>query len=224
MLVRLNVGGVKYTTTQSTLTKYDSFLKSLVEHYVEGDCGIICDEKGRIFIDRNGKQFKYVLEFLRSDIIFSYEKEFLAEAEFYQIKPLIKALQEKPKIRESPQRGVQAGVVEFNIGGRIYTVSLENIRKTIELDGCREGYLRDVIHYMEDSHRNNGRFMFDEEGRFFVDRCGKSFDIIYKFLQYGIISQVCSDEFTINDSHFYLGYHNNPIERAVSEARKYMTK
>jgi hypothetical protein len=65
-VVRLNVGGIKYYTTKSTLSKYpDNMLNRLV-------CGDLptakCDD-GCIFIDRDGKLFEFVLGFLREDVL-----------------------------------------------------------------------------------------------------------------------------------------------------------
>ncbi|VEN64136.1 unnamed protein product [Callosobruchus maculatus] len=61
-LVELNVGGVAYTTTLTTLTsRADSTLADLFGSEKRPPK----DAKGRYFIDRDGVLFRYVLDFLR---------------------------------------------------------------------------------------------------------------------------------------------------------------
>lgn len=58
-IVRLNVGGHLYTTTKSTLDRHHSMpLMSILQN---------CDKEGNVFVDRNGRMFEYILEFLRTD-------------------------------------------------------------------------------------------------------------------------------------------------------------
>ncbi|KAK3102117.1 hypothetical protein FSP39_008910 [Pinctada imbricata] len=62
-IVNINVGGVKYSTYRSTLCKYpNSRLGAMFDGKIESER----DQKGRIFIDRNGRIFEYVLDYLRS--------------------------------------------------------------------------------------------------------------------------------------------------------------
>jgi len=61
-LIKLNVGGKKFTTTLSTLThKTDSMLAAMFS----GRYGHVMDDEGNIFIDRDGELFGHVLAFLR---------------------------------------------------------------------------------------------------------------------------------------------------------------
>ncbi|GAX25729.1 potassium voltage-gated channel Shal-related subfamily D member 1 [Fistulifera solaris] len=62
-IVRLNVGGSRYEVSRNTLTRYEgSMLASLISgKWKEGEG----DEE--IFIDRDGRRFGYILEYLRSD-------------------------------------------------------------------------------------------------------------------------------------------------------------
>lgn len=60
-IIKLNVGGVKFTTLKMTLDKHESFLSSLVSDRHN----VIKDEEGYIFIDRNGEIFKYIMKWLR---------------------------------------------------------------------------------------------------------------------------------------------------------------
>ncbi|EGG22170.1 hypothetical protein DFA_04288 [Cavenderia fasciculata] len=62
-IVNLNVGGRKYSTTKRTLTIYgDSFLGAMFS----GNFQLTFDQKGRVFIDRDGDLFQFILSFLRS--------------------------------------------------------------------------------------------------------------------------------------------------------------
>lgn len=64
-LITLNIGGTLYTTTNTTLcnpTAGDTFFTSLLS----GRFKSTLDKDGNFFIDRNGKYFKYVLEYLRT--------------------------------------------------------------------------------------------------------------------------------------------------------------
>ena len=83
MIIKLNVGGVKYYTTKETLENEDGFLKTLMKNDFDN-----VNEDGYYFIDRNGHIFKYILEYLRNltvnrflpeDILF----DLFIESEFY---------------------------------------------------------------------------------------------------------------------------------------------
>ncbi|XP_060083431.1 BTB/POZ domain-containing protein KCTD6-like [Ylistrum balloti] len=102
-LIHLNVGGVMYTTTRATLCKYrDSMLGAMFM----GSMMSTTDQKGRPFIDRDGEMFKYILNFLRSSKL-SLPNDFkdfdllAVEADFYQVQPLIEAIN---MLRDERQR------------------------------------------------------------------------------------------------------------------------
>lgn len=96
-IVTLNVGGILYTTTTSTLQKYpDSMLGALTS----GKHCTMLDNHGNIYIDRDGAMFRHVLNFLRTSALclpsdFSEMDLLVAEADFYQVKPLIDVLRHK---------------------------------------------------------------------------------------------------------------------------------
>ena len=61
-IVTLNVGGTKYTTSLSTLTKYpDSMLGAMFS----GRHALLLQEDGSYFVDVDGEFFRYVLLYLR---------------------------------------------------------------------------------------------------------------------------------------------------------------
>jgi arginine utilization protein RocB len=83
--IKLDVGGVHYTTSVTTLTSVpDSMLAAMFS----GRHTLHKNEEGRIFIDRNGKLFEYILDYLRDgEWIVTADPELLArlhrEMEYY---------------------------------------------------------------------------------------------------------------------------------------------
>lgn len=106
--VSLNVGGEIYTTTLDTLTRCrDSMLGAMFT----GQIPVLRDNKGNIFIDRDGKVFRYVLNYLRSsslDLPDSFTELALLqrEADFFQIHPL---LEEIRRYEASVPRSLRGG-------------------------------------------------------------------------------------------------------------------
>ncbi|XP_044306176.1 BTB/POZ domain-containing protein KCTD14 isoform X2 [Varanus komodoensis] len=96
-VIQLNVGGEIFTTTLSTLKKHPA--SKLAEMLVGGQSKFQMDSEGRYFIDRPGTYFAYILEFLRSaQVPRQCVQEVYKEALFYEIKPLIKQLEDSPQI------------------------------------------------------------------------------------------------------------------------------
>ncbi|XP_064637496.1 BTB/POZ domain-containing protein KCTD16-like [Lineus longissimus] len=96
-IIELNVGGVFYTTSISTLTKEDdSLLGSMFSG--KGKMTLVKDNKGKYFIDRDGVLFRYVLDYLRNQKLVLpenfHEKDRLkSEAEFYKLPNMVKCVQ-----------------------------------------------------------------------------------------------------------------------------------
>jgi len=61
-IIKINVGGTKYSTTQTSLVQYPS---SMLAAMFSGRHNVVKDEEGCAFIDRDGSLFQYVLAFLR---------------------------------------------------------------------------------------------------------------------------------------------------------------
>ena len=87
-IIKLNVGGRKFITRYTTLTGF-----GLAENFfiplLSGRFPIEKDEKGYIFIDRNGLYFEQVLDFLRTGELYCpthlSKSRLLQEAKFYGI-------------------------------------------------------------------------------------------------------------------------------------------
>uniref|UniRef100_H9GUF3 BTB/POZ domain-containing adapter for CUL3-mediated RhoA degradation protein 2 n=1 Tax=Anolis carolinensis TaxID=28377 RepID=H9GUF3_ANOCA len=98
--VRLNVGGCLYYTTVQVLTRHDTMLKAMFSGRME----VLSDKDGWILIDRCGKHFGSILNYLRDNTVALPKnrqeiKELMAEAKYYLIQGLVDlcqaALQDK---------------------------------------------------------------------------------------------------------------------------------
>ncbi|KAM6459958.1 BTB/POZ domain-containing adapter for CUL3-mediated RhoA degradation protein 2 isoform 1-T2 [Liasis olivaceus] len=98
--VRLNVGGSLYYTTVQVLTRHDTMLKAMFSGRME----VLSDKEGWILIDRCGKHFGTILNYLRDNTVILPKnrqeiKELMAEARYYLIQGLVDlcqvALQDK---------------------------------------------------------------------------------------------------------------------------------
>ncbi|KAJ3622356.1 hypothetical protein MTP99_002871 [Tenebrio molitor] len=87
--VKLNVGGCLHYTTIGTLTKHDTMLRAMFSGRME----VLSDSDGWILIDRCGKHFGAILNFLRDGSVSLPESskeiaELYAEAKYYCIAEL----------------------------------------------------------------------------------------------------------------------------------------
>ena len=139
-IVRLNVGGILFTTTKATLCRFpDSMLGAMFN----GSMPTTKDENGCYFIDRDGAMFGHVLNFLRSSQLalphdFQYFDQLAVEADFYQIDPLLQSiakLKHKQMHKPSPS-GRLLEVIEVRTGSTA-TMPTNNSRvKTIVSGRC----------------------------------------------------------------------------------------
>ncbi|KAL3317399.1 hypothetical protein Ciccas_003949 [Cichlidogyrus casuarinus] len=87
-IVALNVGGKLYETTEDTLTRHQNTFLSRLSQLDQKDAS------GRYFIDRDGKLFRYILDYCRYGVE-SVPKQLneatrlRAEAEFYELPELV---------------------------------------------------------------------------------------------------------------------------------------
>lgn len=137
-LVNFNVGGIKYTTTMSTLSsdqnsklyKYAYFTINGIEthdkeynfdgffNFTDSNSGGIAN----IFIDRDGKNFQYILNFLRDGEVICPDDPFvyqslLSEAKFYSLSKLVEALSriiQKPEVISDPKLEIPEPIPEMD--------------------------------------------------------------------------------------------------------------
>ncbi|RWS22601.1 hypothetical protein B4U80_11371, partial [Leptotrombidium deliense] len=103
--VKLNVGGTLHYTTIGTLTKHDSMLRAMFSGRLE----VLTDSEGWILIDRNGKHFGTILNYLRDGSVPLPDNqrelmELLAEAKYYLIQELIDACESVLQRCKEPQQ------------------------------------------------------------------------------------------------------------------------
>jgi hypothetical protein len=97
-VVELNVGGVFYSTALSTLTKEaDSLLADMFSGKPGSGAGLVKDQKGKYFLDRDGVLFRYVLDYIRNGKLVLpenfHEKERLKqEAEHFRLPAMARSI------------------------------------------------------------------------------------------------------------------------------------
>ncbi|KAK9906838.1 hypothetical protein WJX75_008901 [Coccomyxa subellipsoidea] len=110
--VTLNVGGCKYTTTATTLRNAPA--PSLFNAMFSGRHALQPDENGCFFLDRDGRHFHDILNFLRDGTFsypedgadFKYLLELRAEAEYYCLSSLVEQIDRFPFSLTRVQRAV----------------------------------------------------------------------------------------------------------------------
>ncbi len=138
-IIRLNVGGIPYTTTKATLSKYPN---SMIGAMFNGSMSTTVDDDGRYFIDRDGEMFAHVLNFLRSSRLalpdgFKCFDQLAVEADFYQIEPLIQAVSELRKEPEPKSYCRFLEVLEVRTGSTA-TMPTNNSRIKTIISGRRD--------------------------------------------------------------------------------------
>ena len=106
-VVELNVGGVVYMTSVSTLLgEPGSLLGELFNRYSQDGSTVPVDKKGRYFLDRDGLLFRYVLDYMRNRRLILpecfHEKERLRhEAEYFRLPGMLKCIQPECSLKPS---------------------------------------------------------------------------------------------------------------------------
>ena len=140
-LVKLNVGGVQYMTTKATLGRHPN---SMLGAMFNGSMPTTMDTNGHYFIDRDGIMFGYVLNFLRSSSLalpedFKHFDQLAVEADFYQIEPLIQAVNDARQRSRLPRGpcGHLLEVIEVRTGSTA-TMPTNNSRVKTIISGRRD--------------------------------------------------------------------------------------
>ena len=94
-IVKLNVGGKRFTTSLQTLTRDPN---SMLAAMFSGRHEVQTTEDGSFFIDRDGTNFRFILNYLRNGELIlpdgaTFLKELEAEAKFYQLQGILDELQ-----------------------------------------------------------------------------------------------------------------------------------
>ncbi|XP_013179147.1 PREDICTED: BTB/POZ domain-containing protein KCTD1 [Papilio xuthus] len=110
--VHIDVGGVIYTSSLETLTKYP---ESKLGRMFSGEVPIVLDTlKQHYFIDRDGGMFRHILNFLRNQKLllpedFQYTDLLMQEAQFFELNYMIMALTHYKQQKEEAQQHVDVG-------------------------------------------------------------------------------------------------------------------
>jgi hypothetical protein len=102
--VHIDVGGHLYTSSLETLTKYPT---SRISKMFNGSIPIVLDAlKHHYFIDRDGKLFRHVLNFLRTSRLvlpenFNDFEALIAEAKFYELETMVTQLESLQEIKSN---------------------------------------------------------------------------------------------------------------------------
>ncbi|EYU18185.1 hypothetical protein MIMGU_mgv1a0116241mg, partial [Erythranthe guttata] len=86
-IIRLNIGGKKFCTTIDTLTQREP--DSMLAAMFSGRHTVQDSDKGYVFVDRDGKHFRHILNWLRDGVVPTLKdseySELLREAEYFQL-------------------------------------------------------------------------------------------------------------------------------------------
>ncbi|KAK6590250.1 hypothetical protein RS030_172593 [Cryptosporidium xiaoi] len=102
--IKVNVGGIYYETTSTTLLSIDgnkSYFSIFLSNLDKGKKDGIDNETYEIFIDRNGMLFQYILDYLRTGSTVTVPnkmhiiKGLMMEADFYMLDNLSSLLSKK---------------------------------------------------------------------------------------------------------------------------------
>nr|CAD7429260.1 unnamed protein product [Timema monikensis] len=141
--VKLNIGGSLYYTTIGTLTKHDTMLRAMFSGRME----VLTDSEGWILIDRCGKHFATILNFLRDGTVPLPESskqmaELLAEAKYYCIAELVESCEQalvkkereaEPICRVPLITSQKEEQLLISSTAKVYNTSDDNLLKNIEL-------------------------------------------------------------------------------------------
>jgi len=104
-IVHLNIGGYFYSTTKYVITsKPESLLAVMFSKKWENS--LVRDEFGRVFIDRDGKPFRFILRHLRGEKLIEPDKNdpeytyLLESAKYFQINDLVNILETFQGVRK----------------------------------------------------------------------------------------------------------------------------
>lgn len=155
-IVRLNVGGVLYTTTKATLKRYSN---SMLGAMFNGSMSTTVDENGHYFIDRDGHIFGYILNFLRSSQLtlpsdFQNLDLLAVEADFYQLEPLINCVNKLQTKRDKAHNGYFLEVIEVRTGSTA-TMPTNNSRDKTVISGRRDIISSLPSHFLVEKFQSN---------------------------------------------------------------------
>lgn len=141
-IIELNVGGSFYTTSVQTLFSSPNCFFSTSYNFETKTFNLPLDANGRCFIDRDGKIFQYILEFLRNKTVvlpdrFDEKRRLKSEAEFYKLPLMIKLIDDHDLIdgRGSFVHDSIKNSLRFESSDKLSNMSLQESKRN-HITGC----------------------------------------------------------------------------------------
>jgi len=152
--VVLNIGGKKFSTSIDTLKKDgNNFFGAMFSGLHE----VTPDKDGTYFIDRDGKHFRIILNYLRTgELLFPEDdkilkKELLKEVEFYQIEGILELLKPQTSTITFPDSSILEGRSNFCetlnqwVGGSSSSSGSARVWRLL-YKGSRDGFVPSTFH------------------------------------------------------------------------------
>lgn len=140
--IRLDVGGRKFSTTRDTLTGASAEGTALAAMF-SGRHALRTDKDGTVLIDRDGRAFKHILNYLRAPEAFQVPadeaeyQQLLSDAEFYRMpQALFEKLLYLDPVECQPSFAVAEELVVSSNDNLSYHVQEHCIMASIEMAGC----------------------------------------------------------------------------------------
>lgn len=185
-VIEMNVGGVHYTSTRKTLTSdKDSRLGQLFDN--KNPSSQLKDAKGRIVLDRDGVLFRYVLDYLRDDVVqlpdgFREKQRLLKEAEYFKLNGLIKCIQALTETHAGCITIGYRGSFQFGKDG-LADVKFRKLSRILicgRVNLCRDVFGDTLNESRDPDHPASGPDRYTS--RFFLKHCfiEQAFDMLYE--------------------------------------------
>lgn len=130
-IVKLNIGGTIFHTTESTLTRFDGFFRTILET----DVPVTKDDSGAFFIDRSPKHFDLILNFMRDGAKLPACKnnveEISKEAQYYLLFGLVELCSKHTQVEPN------AGIVKILYSDFEELASVVNSEKPVVVISLR---------------------------------------------------------------------------------------
>ncbi|CAL2033841.1 unnamed protein product [Caenorhabditis brenneri] len=198
-IVKLDIGGVVFKTTKSTLKKFDGMFKTMMETNIP----VTRNKFGAIFIDRDAKHFRLILNFMRDGYVEIPNsereiREIMMEAQYYLLKDLIEVCHvELEKMCDDEDSTSffdysDDDIVTVNVSGKVFQTTRATLTK---YDGHFKEIFEGEIEYTKDN-----------TGAIFIDRPAKHFELILNYMRDGQVRFPKSEDEILeisNEAQFY---------------------
>lgn len=182
-IIELNVGGVHYSSTLATLTNEKSSL--LCEMFSNPD-SLTKDSKGRVFLDRDGVLFRYILDYLRDKELnlpegFREKIRLRKEAEHYKLNGLLECMKSELDLKPSGSITIgYRGSFQFGKDG-LADVKFRKLSRILvcgRVAQCRDVFGDTLNESRDPDHGGPDRYT----SRFFLKHCfiEQAFDMLHE--------------------------------------------